>query len=111
MNDISSQYIPEEDLVAVRLSLLRNWMRQGVSKPDAEDLVQAGLLRGLMNLQKYRGEASLKTWLIAVGKNAGYDFLRKEARQGRIKRRLFDTVEGVRLQRQSARRKVLAGTE
>jgi len=104
MNRIAPEFIPEEDLTAVRLSLLRNWIKQGLCKADAEDLVQAGMLKGLMNLEKYRGKANLKTWLIAVGKNAGYDLLRREARQGRIKRRLFDTLDAVTQRRQSCRR-------
>ena len=111
MNHITPEFIPEEDLTAVRLSLLRNWMRQGVSKDDAEDLVQAGILRGLMNLHKFRGEANLKTWLIAVGKNEGYTYLRKQARQGRIKQRLLDVIDAVSRQRQSRRRKPVIATE
>jgi RNA polymerase sigma factor (sigma-70 family) len=101
----NADLIPEEDLASVRRSLMRNWLRLGVAMADAEDLAQAGILRGLMNLEKFRGEANLKTWLITVGKNAGYDFLRREARQGRIKRRMFDAIEVVTLRRQSGRRK------
>jgi len=111
MLDTKADLIPEEDLAAVRRSLIRNWLRLGVAKPDAEDLAQAGILRGLQNLEKFRGEANLKTWLITVGKNAGYDFLRREARQGRIKQRLFDAIEAVTLRRQSGRRKPILPTE
>jgi RNA polymerase sigma factor (sigma-70 family) len=113
MNHITPEFIPEADLTAVRLSLLRNWIRQGMSKSkdDAEDLVQAGILRGLMNLHKFRGEANLKTWLIAVGKNEGYTYLRKQARQGRIKQRLFEVIDAVTRQRQSGRRKPIIPTE
>src|SRR5713226_8237143 len=69
------ELIPEEDLIAVRLSLLRYWIKQGLSRDDAEDLIQAGILRGLMNLDKFKGQSSIKTWLIAVAKNEGYTYL------------------------------------
>jgi RNA polymerase sigma factor (sigma-70 family) len=111
MGYITSESIQEEDLTAVRLSLLRNWIRLGVSKADAEDLVQEGMLKGLMKLEKFRGEANVKTWLIAVGKNEGYTYLRKQARQGRIKQRLFDVVQSVAKRRQSGRRKAIIPTE
>ena len=99
--------ISEADLVAVRVSLLRNWIRKGISKDDAEDLAQAGLLRGLVNLHKFRGEANVKTWLIAVAKNEGYTYLRKQARQGRIKQRVAEVIDVVARQRQSCRRKAV----
>jgi RNA polymerase sigma factor (sigma-70 family) len=105
MNDLKLEFISDEDLTAVGLSLLRNWIKQGVPRHDAEDLVQEGLLKGLANLEKFRGKASLKTWLIAVGKNEGYTYLRKQARQGRIKQRLVEVIEAVTRQRQSGRRK------
>ena len=99
MNSQPSEFISAEDLAAVRLSLLRNWIKRGVPKDDAEDLVQAGLLRGFMNLHKFRGEANLKTWLIAVGKNEGYTYLRKQARQERIKKRVYEVIDSVARQR------------
>jgi RNA polymerase sigma factor (sigma-70 family) len=111
MHQPNADLILEEDLASVRRSLMRNWLRLGVALADAEDLAQAGILRGLMNLEKFRGEANLKTWLITVGKNAGYDFLRREARQGRIKRRMFDAIEVVTLRRQSGRRKTVVPIE
>lgn len=104
MNYLKIEFISDEDLTAVRLSLLRNWIRQGVSRHDAEDLVQEGMLKGLKNLNKFRGKASLRTWLIAVGKNEGYTYLRKQARQGRIKQRLAEVIAAAS-QRHSCRRK------
>ena len=104
-------FIPEEDLISARLSLLRNWIKQGLSKDDAEDLAQAGLLRGLINLDKFRGEASIKTWLIAVGKNEGYTYLRKQSRQVRIKQRVAEVIDVVARQRQSCRRRAVLPIE
>lgn len=105
MNGLKLEFISDEDLTAVGLSLLRNWIKQGVPREDAEDLVQAGILKGLEKIEKFRGESSLRTWLIAVGKNEGYTYLRKQARQGRIKQRLVEVIDAVTSQRQSRRRK------
>jgi len=105
MNYLKLEFISDEDLTAVRLSLLRNWIKRGVPRQDAEDLVQAGILKGLEKLEKFRGKASLRTWLIAVGKNEGYTYLRKQARQGRIKQRLVEVIDTVTSRGQSRRRK------
>src|SRR5437868_15263211 len=77
----------DEILIAVYQSLLRYWIKQQVPQEKAEDLAQEGLLKCLLKAHQWKGTASLKTFLTAVGKNAGYDFLRKEARQERIKQR------------------------
>jgi RNA polymerase sigma factor (sigma-70 family) len=79
-------------LVAVYHTLLRYWISRGVSKEKAEDLAQEGLLKCLCKANKWEGKASLKTFLVTVGKNAGRDFLRKEARQERIKQRAGQVV-------------------
>lgn len=105
MKQLELEFIPTEDFIAARRSLLHYWIKLGVSMQDAEDLVQAGMLKSLQNLEKFRGEANLKTWLIAVGKNEGYTYLRKQARQGRIKQRLFGVIQTITTRRQSSRRK------
>jgi RNA polymerase sigma-70 factor (ECF subfamily) len=79
-------------LVAVYRSLLRYWIKQGVTKEKAEDLAQEGLLRCLEKHQKWNGKASQKTFLTTVGKNAGVDLIRREARQERIKQRYAEKV-------------------
>ena len=79
-------------LVAVYHTLLRYWISRGVTKEKAEDLAQEGLLKCLQKASQWKGKASLKTFLTAVGKNAGRDFLRKEARQERIKQRVSELV-------------------
>jgi len=111
MQHTKADLIPEEDLTSVRRSLMRNWLRLGLAKADAEDLAQAGILRGLINLEKFGGKASLRTWLIAVGKNEGYTYLRKQARQGRIKQKLGEVIDTVTSRRQSRRRKVVLPIE
>jgi RNA polymerase sigma factor (sigma-70 family) len=86
--------ISEDLLLAVYQSLLRYWIKQGVSKEIAEDLAQEGILKCLRTCEKWEGRrnASLKTFLIAVAKNVGRDVLRKEARRERIIQRLTETV-------------------
>lgn len=84
--------ISEDLLVAVYQSLLRYWIKQGVSKEKAEDLAQEGILKCLRTSEKWKRKASLKTFLIAVAKNVGRDVLRKEARRERIIQRLTETV-------------------
>jgi|GEM_PF-3275086 len=84
--------ISEDLLLAVYQSLLRYWIKQGVSKEKAEDLAQEGILKCLLACEKWKRKASLKTFLIAVAKNVGRDVLRKEARRERIMQRLTETV-------------------
>lgn len=79
-------------LVAVYHTLLRYWVSRGVSREKAEDLAQEGLLKCLQNANKWKGNASLKTFLVTVGKNAGRDFLRKEARQERTKQQVYQII-------------------
>jgi hypothetical protein len=63
--------ISEDLLLAVYHSLLRYWIKQGVSKEEAEDLAQEGILKCLRTCEKWKRKASLKTFLVAVAKNAG----------------------------------------
>lgn len=84
--------ISEDLLLAVYQSLLRYWIKQGVSKEKAEDLAQEGILKCLRTCEKWKKKASLKTFLIAVVKNVGRDVLRKEARREKIMQRLTETV-------------------
>jgi RNA polymerase sigma factor (sigma-70 family) len=84
--------ISEDLLLAVYQSLLRYWIKHGVLKEKAEDLAQEGILKCLRNCEKWKRKASLKTFLVAVAKNAGRDVLRKEARRERIMQRFTETV-------------------
>lgn len=84
--------LSEDLLLAVFQSLLRYWIKQGVSKEKAEDLAQEGILKCLRTCEKWKRKASLKTFLVAVAKNVGRDVLRKEARRERIMQELTETV-------------------
>ena len=56
---------------------------RGVVRDDsiAEDVVQEAYLRAFRNLDKFRGEASLSTWLHRIVLNEALGRLRKAARQ------------------------------
>ena len=90
--EVKPEPISEDLLLAVYQSLLRYWIKQGVSIEKAEDLAQEGILKCLRTCEKWKRKASLKTFLVAVAKNAGRDVLRKEARRERIMQRLTETV-------------------
>jgi RNA polymerase sigma factor (sigma-70 family) len=49
---------------------------RGISTADAEDLVQDTFLRLLRGLEKYRGEASLETYLFVLLRNRTVEWLR-----------------------------------
>lgn len=43
----------------------------------AEDLTQETFLQAYLSLHKFRGESRIDTWLIAIGKNVYYKYLKK----------------------------------
>ena len=47
---------------------------------DVEDLVQEVFIRALRNLDRFKGEASPKTWLYSIAKNVAIDAIRKSKR-------------------------------
>ena len=87
MSEAAQQQPCSEDvLLSVYKSLVRYWVLRQMSLDKAEDLAQEGILKCLQKAGKWHGEnnASLETFLITVGKNAGRDVVRKEARGKRI---------------------------
>ena len=55
------------DLIQPYLTSLNRFARVRLrSDPDAEDIVQDAVLAALRHLRQFRGEASFKTWLIAI---------------------------------------------
>jgi RNA polymerase sigma-70 factor (ECF subfamily) len=58
------------DLIQPHLTSLNRFARIRLrSDPDAEDIVQQAILAALRHRQQFRGEASFKTWLIAIASN------------------------------------------
>jgi len=45
-----------------------------------EEIVQNTLSKTLLNLNKYRGESTLFTWICSICKNEIYDFLKKQSK-------------------------------
>jgi RNA polymerase sigma-70 factor (ECF subfamily) len=58
------------DLVRPHLTCLNRFARIRLrNDPDAEDIAQQAVLSALSHLRQFRGEASFKTWLIAIASN------------------------------------------
>lgn len=51
---------------------------------DAQDILQEAYLRAALNLQHYRADSSLKTWLHRLVLNASYDYRRARYRNDEI---------------------------
>ena len=92
---VHQQPCSEDVLISVYRSLVRYWVFRGVALDKAEDLAQEGILKCLQKARKWKGKnnASLKTFLIEVGKNAGRDVVRKEIRRERIMQQSSETDE------------------
>ena len=55
--------------------------RSGLDSATVEDIVQSTLIKAIRNLNSYRGEASLFTWLTRICLNELADVARKSARR------------------------------
>lgn len=66
---------------------------------DVEDLVQESFIKALKSLDRFQGNASPLTWLIAIARNTAID----EARKRRLKKWLPDTF----LKNEPSREKLL----
>jgi RNA polymerase sigma-70 factor (ECF subfamily) len=52
--------------------------RMGTS--DVDDLVQETFIKAMVGINKFRGEAAPKTWLLAIARNVASDHLKKHLR-------------------------------
>lgn len=59
-----------------RAQLLWDAQRVTRSAEEAEDIVQESLLKAWRNLQQFRGEAQIGTWLRAIVKNTAREWMR-----------------------------------
>jgi RNA polymerase sigma-70 factor (ECF subfamily) len=86
-----------------RLQLpLSKFVARFVHDPHAvEDLVQETHLRVFRNLHRYRGRASVKTWVFSIARNLCLDHLRAA---GRSRLRLVDAPEPAAAPRDDERR-------
>jgi RNA polymerase sigma-70 factor (ECF subfamily) len=67
------------------------------SPGEEEDLVQETYLRAFRNSDTYRGEAPVRSWLLAIGRHVCADHVRRRQRRRRLLDRLRSTTlaEGV----------------
>jgi RNA polymerase sigma-70 factor (ECF subfamily) len=64
---------------------LRRFARNLTRNPhDADDVVQIALERALANLDQWREDARLDSWMFKIVRNAWIDELRSRARRGKI---------------------------
>lgn len=74
--------MPDEEFLArVRGDMLAFARLQLGNDDEAEDAVQEALAGALKNFASFRGEAALKTWIIAILKNKVADILRQRQRR------------------------------
>ncbi len=59
-----------------------------VDLQSADDLAQEALTRAVAGLRSFRGEASVRTWLAAIGRHVCADELRRRARRRRRQQEL-----------------------
>lgn len=67
-------------LEKTRAEMLR-FARLQLGNDEVEDAVQEAIVGALKNAQNFRGEAALKTWMIAILKNKIADILRQRQRR------------------------------
>jgi RNA polymerase sigma-70 factor (ECF subfamily) len=73
------------DQIVALLPRLRRFARNLVWNPhDADDVVQVALERALRNLDQWRSDARLDSWMFKIIRNAWIDELRSRERRGRI---------------------------
>ncbi len=58
------------------------------SAGEEDDLVQETYLRALRSADRYRGEAPVQAWLLAIARNVCADHVRRRQRQRRLAERL-----------------------
>lgn len=68
-------------IASVRNDMLAFARQQLSGDDEAEDAVQEALAGALKNAANFRGEAALKTWIIAILKNKIADILRQRLRR------------------------------
>ena len=65
------------------------------SAGEEEDLVQETYLRALRSLDGYRGDAPVRSWLLAISRNVCADHVRRRQRQRRLLTRSRPTDDDV----------------
>lgn len=95
MRVLSSEEFETEltDLLRTKLAYLRTVARQIVnSASDADDVLQAAMIKAWQRRGDFRQESNLSGWVARIVVNESYDFLRRKAREKR-KLEQFDQPE------------------
>ncbi len=77
-------------VAAIRLAQPEVWRltRHLVGADAAEEVAQDTFVRAWRSLDRYRGDASGRTWLLSIARRACADHVRSEVRRRRLARRL-----------------------
>lgn len=70
-----------EELVKRHAGAVARYLSASGGGEDVDDLVQEAFFRAFRRLESYRGTASFRTWVMAIGSNALKDQRRREARR------------------------------
>jgi RNA polymerase sigma-70 factor (ECF subfamily) len=95
-SDLIARYLAGEELAATELvqrhavALARFLAVQGAPEADLEDIVQDALFRAFRSLDRFRGGASFRTWLLTIGSN-----LLKDRRRQWSRRQVIELVPDV----------------
>ncbi|MEM6263439.1 MAG: sigma-70 family RNA polymerase sigma factor [Bacteroidota bacterium] len=77
-----SQHLAFEELVRLYQEMLYYHIRRMVIRhDDADDVLQNTFLKAWKYLDKFRGDASLKTWLYRIATNESLTFLKKRKKE------------------------------
>lgn len=87
-----------EELVVRTQSRVRGFCALLGSAADADDLAQDTYLRALDALPRYRAEASVEVWLLAIARHVCADFVRKRVRRAAIDQRFQPARESLTVQ-------------
>ena len=63
------------------------------SSGEVEDLVQETYLQAIRSAARYRGDASVRSWMLSIGRNVCADHVRRRERQRRLIQRIIPTVD------------------
>lgn len=61
------------------------YLMRFVNETDAQDLTQEVFIKVSKNIDKFRGDSSIKTWIYRIATNTAKDFLKSRAYQASIK--------------------------
>ncbi|MGC1469438.1 MAG: sigma-70 family RNA polymerase sigma factor [Sphingorhabdus sp.] len=81
LHELAVDGFDDRFLASVRDDMIRFAQLQLGSDDEVEDAVQEALAGALRNAAKFRGEAALKTWMIAILKNKVADIIRQRQRR------------------------------